>query len=73
MRAQWDSRNANRHGHIMAVIHAIRHAQLRQAITVYHSELAGWFGIVLAVTHLILWAEIKLGGIKIGCDVLSLH
>jgi hypothetical protein len=39
MRAQWDSRNADRHGHghTTAENHAIRHARLRQEITAqYH-------------------------------------
>jgi hypothetical protein len=30
--AQWDSRNADRHGHTTAENHAIRHAGLRQSI-----------------------------------------
>jgi hypothetical protein len=39
MRAQWDSCNADRHGHIMAENHAIRHARLRQAITAQYQAV----------------------------------
>jgi hypothetical protein len=39
MRAQWDSRNADRHGHTMAENHAIRHARLRQAITAQYQAV----------------------------------
>jgi hypothetical protein len=38
MRAQWDSRNADRHGHTMAENHAIRHARLCQAITEQYQD-----------------------------------
>jgi hypothetical protein len=53
MRAQWDLRNADRHGRTKAANHAIRHARLLTSITALHNDAP----LMLATDRAILDAE----------------
>ena len=53
MRAQWDLRNADRHGRTKAANHAIRHARLLTSITALHNDAP----LMLANDRAILDAE----------------